>query len=203
MKTLIAFYILLITQSSFGQMAVVDAGSNVKLTEQTLLQNAIKGYSYLQVQLQNSTLTQTAKTAGDVNNQLNLIDAALDVADKFQQSQMVKDFFSKQGVIISLINTVNNDLGNTSVVINSNMRQMITQLLNDAYVNAIKSLTIISNGFIKKQLNLSERMVFCQEATKYLSDALYKVQQSSSIINVAKGNSNNIANKSSLIRAIF
>ncbi|HXD79810.1 MAG TPA: hypothetical protein VN616_18465 [Puia sp.] len=210
MKKLIYLPFLLILSKVDAQMVVEDpeadaqlASSSAKQTQSNFLQNAIKGYNYLMAKIQNSTLGEVTQTAKGVSNQFNLLNAALDVADAFQQSQMVKDFFVKQSAIISQINTVNQSLYNTDFVMNAKMRQAALNLLNDAYVNAAKSLSVIANGFIKKQLNLSERMVFCEKAASYLTDALSKVQQAASIIEKATADNAHIQNKSTFIKAVF
>jgi hypothetical protein len=210
MKKLLYLPLLFILQQAHAQMVVEDvnadaqlATSGAKQTQQVILQNAIKGYNYLMAKLQNSTLGEVTQTATNVSQQFNLLNAALDVADAFQQSQMVKDFFTKQSTIISLINTVNQNLYNTGFVMNDNMRATVLVLLNDAYVNASKSLSVIANAFIKKQLNLSERMVFCEKATAYLTEALAKVRQAASIIEKATADNAHIQNKTTFIKAVF
>ena len=168
-----------------AQVVVNDPQANVQLTQHTFLQNIMKAYQHLQTKIQNSTLIEAVKTAKTVDKELTLFEMALDVADQFQQLQSVKDFFAEQRKIAQKIQHVNTDLSRVQGVMRPRYQQIVRKSLEDAYINAAKSISVISTSFIKKKINMADRMAFLKEAEGYLGQAIKKLEISIRIVGEA------------------
>lgn len=205
MKKLIFLSISLILLGGFAhsQMVVNDPMANAKLTQQTFIQNIMKGYQSLSTRIQNSTLSETITTSKNVSNQLSLFEQALDVSDAFQQLQSVKDFFNEHKRIIRMIQEVNMDMNSVAGVMRPTYRQIVRKNLEDAYVYAAKSMSVVSTSFIRRQINLADRLQFLKEAENYLGQAIEKLSDCIRIVGEAKHYHQNMERAKNFYKAIL
>jgi hypothetical protein len=199
--------VLLFTVVSFAtlkaQWVVNDPQANASLMQQTFLEQIMKAYQSLSTRIQNSTLTQVISTARTVDNQLDLFQQALDVADQFQQLQGVKDFFSVHKKIVQKIQEVNSDFSSVRGFIRPAYAKTVTRNLDDAYVLAAKSISVVSTSFIRKQINMADRLSFLNEAQKYIDQAVQKIDAALKIVREAKYYYNMLDQASNYYKAIF
>lgn len=204
--------LLIISISSFSQAMIVSDPVAIKIHAAQLkinivnesIQTAIKGYVGLQTQIQDGTLQSVTKSTDIVTKNLELINTALDVADIFMSSQMTKDFFLKQIRIIKDVKGVTASYFSISAqLLSKQARKNIQTDLDDASIQANKSLSVASNAFVKKQLNISERLGFIKEANEYLSKAEAKIDHAIYIISTKKQAIQRLDEKVKLYKALF
>jgi len=200
--TVVVFTIIMVNTLK-AQMVVNDPQANASLMQQTFLEQIMKAYQSLSTRIQNSTLTQVISTAKTVDNQLSLFQQALDVADQFQQLQGVKDFFNEHKKIVQKIQQVNSDFSSVRGFIRPTAARNVSSYLDDAYVLAAKSISVVSTSFIRKQINMSERLSFLNEAQKYISQAVEKIDAALRIVREAKYYHGMLDQASNYYKAIF
>lgn len=205
MKTLLLsiFAVLLLSSSAISQVVVNDPQANLKLTQQTLMQNIQKGYQALSNKIQNSSLVQNVKTAVGVEGQLNLFQAALDVADQFQQLQSTKDFFKDHRDMIRQIREISVNLNSVRGFMRPAYQEIVRKNMDDAYILCAKSISVASTSFVRKQINLAERMAFLKEAHGYLEMAFEHISQCIRIVNEAKHYHDNVEKAKNFYKAIL
>lgn len=213
MKNLILVLIIIIfgTTTKAQPIPVTDIGSQTQGIKNGILQKisngiqvAIRGYSALQSNIQKGTLTKVTESTKLINESLDVINSSLDVADAFNNTQMTKDFFIEQGTILKDIAIVSKDYFSVgSQILSFQSRRSIRNSLDDASILANKSLIVASNAFIKKQINMTERLAFIKEAQSYLNEALSKIKIAISIIAEKKEDIRKIDEKVKLYNAIF
>lgn len=202
-KTISVFIAILFIKTGYAQMVVNDPQANIKLSQQTFIQNIMKGYQSLSTRIQNSTLQETITTAKTVDKQLSLFEQALDVADQFQQLQSVRDFFKEHKTIIRKIQEINVDMNSVESFMRPTYRLIVRRNLEDAYILASKSISVVSTSFIQRQINLAERMQFLVEAREYLGKAVSKLEECIRIVGQAKHYYQNMEKAKNYYKAIL
>jgi hypothetical protein len=187
-----------------AQMVVSDPVTSNLLVINNGIQTAIKGYSDLQTNIQKGTLSTVVQSTGMISKQLDLINSSLDVADQFTNAQSTRDFFIRQRTVLRDIRTVSSDyLSIGAGILSPNIRVQIRQNLDDATILAIKSLSVITSSFVKKQLNLSERLAFIKEGETYLDNAQTKISAALYIVNSKRKQLERLDEANKLYKIIF
>jgi hypothetical protein len=75
--------------------------------------------------------------------------------------------------------------------------------LDDATILATKSLSVVSSGFVRKQLNLSERLAFIMEAQRYLDNAQTKIASALYLVNTKRKQLQRLDEANKLYKIIF
>ena len=187
-----------------AQMIVTDPITTNLLSINNGIQTALKAYSDLQTNIQKGTLSTVIQSTGMISKQLDLINSALDVADQFTNAQSTRDFFIRQRNVLRDIKTVSTDYFSIGAgILSPSIRVQIRRDLDDATLLAIKSLSVITSSFVKKQLNLTERLAFIKEGETYLDNAQTKISAALYIVNSKRKQLERLDEANKLYKIIF
>ena len=204
MKTIILLITIGFFSKAPAQMVVTDPSTSKLLIISNGIQSAMKGYSDLQTNIQRGTLSTVVQSTGMISQQLDLINSSLDVADQFTNAQSTRDFFVRQRNVLRDINSVTNDYFSIGAgILSPVVLSQIRQDLDDASVLATKSLSVVSSGFVKKQLNLSERLAFIMEGQRYLDNAQTKISNALYMVNTKRKQLQRLDEANKLYKLIF
>ena len=204
MKTIILLITIGFFSKAPAQMVVTDPATSKLLIISNGIQSAMKGYSDLQTNIQRGTLSTVVQSTGMISQQLDLINSSLDVADQFTNAQSTRDFFVRQRNVLRDINSVTNDYFSIGAgILSPVVLSQIRQDLDDASVLATKSLSVVSSGFVKKQLNLSERLAFIMEGQRYLDIAQTKISNALYMVNTKRKQLQRLDEANKLYKLIF
>jgi len=203
--------IIFCSRYSYAQFAVTDPAATAAITQTNILhqisngiQLSIKAYSQLQSNLQQGTLNTVIQTSGLIGKHLDIINAALNVADVFNNTQMTRDFFLQQRNVLKNIGAVSHDYFSLGSQIFSNQaRSGIKTNLEEASVLANKSLVVASNAFVTKQINISDRLVFIKEAQSYLTQAMNQISMAQNVIATKRNAMTRVDEKVKMYKLIF
>jgi N-acetylglutamate synthase/N-acetylornithine aminotransferase len=204
MKKVLLLVFLGILSRANAQMVVSDPVNTKLLVISNGIQSAMKSYSDLQTNIQRGTLSTVVQSTGMLSQQLDLINSALDVADQFTNAQSTRDFFIRQRNMVRDINSVTSDYFSIGAgILSPVVRGQIRQDLDDATILATKSLSVVSSGFVRKQLNLSERLAFIMEAQRYLDNAQTKIASALYLVNTKRKQLKRLDEANKLYKIIF
>lgn len=184
-KYLILLFVIFISKSTYSQFAVVDANANIKLTQQTLIQNIMKGFSKIQANIASDALDEGIKHTDFLDKQFTLLDNVYKVSSSFNNMKRVRTYFDNSSQLIRSIGQLTRSLSsNQSKFLNPQERKSIKNELDNSIDQIKYSLEIISFAMNPtNKLSIAERLKEVDEANEILSKTTNSVAASERKIN--------------------
>lgn len=183
-KHLLLFGLVLCFHSIQAQMVVTDVGANTKLTQQTIIQNLMKGFTKIQTNIASDALDEGVKQTDFLQKQFSLLDNIYEVNSTFNSIKRVKTYFANSQQLMSSISRITGSLARDgSKYLNPQERTLIKQRLDGSLEDCRYSLELVTFAMNpKNKLSLAERLKEIDEANKILSGTSGKVTAAEKIV---------------------
>lgn len=177
--------ISILTVEVKAQMIVSDVGANLQLTQQTIIQNLMKGFTKIQTNIANDALDEGVKHTDFLNKQFTLLDNVYKVSNTFNNLKRVRTYFTNSAQVMTAIGKITNSLTRDGVkYLNPQERMLIKKRLDGSLDDIKYSLELVTFAMNPgNKLSLAERLKEIDEANNVLGGTASRVAEAEKRVN--------------------
>ena len=186
-------------------MIVNDTQANIKLTQNNIIQNLMKGFSKIQTDIASDALDEGVKQTDFLTKQFDLLDNIYRVASTFKDLKRVRTYFLDSKQITSTIGRISGNLkAEGAKYLTTQERAMIKNRLDQTIDNVKYSLELVTFAMDpSNKLSLAERLRQIDDANIVLSRASRSAVQQENLMDRYKYDQQTVDSKKSMNEALY